>query len=161
MAAGALVGGQCAGADAGAQQPPPSRNFRGYTPSGNYLAGRQANILRDSAAASAYYRAALRADPKNPEILELALSIAHSPRGTLTKPSSLPTGCWLIDKNNRNTRLVLGARAIKQENYTAACAQLSQAARGPITDLIATPDVGMGAIRRLATRRVLSRPSTS
>src|SRR4029453_12446194 len=42
------------------------------SPSGSYLAARQAGEQRDATAASAYYRAALKADPKNPELLERA-----------------------------------------------------------------------------------------
>ena len=43
-------------------RPDPAR----VSPSGNYLAARHASQQRDAASASAYYRAALRADPKNP-----------------------------------------------------------------------------------------------
>ena len=49
-------------------KPDPAR----ISPSGNYLAARQASQQRDAAAASTYYRAALRADPKNPELLDRA-----------------------------------------------------------------------------------------
>jgi hypothetical protein len=49
---------------------PPSVNRSGAA--GNYLAARAANLQRDAAAASAYYRAALRTDPRNPELSELA-----------------------------------------------------------------------------------------
>jgi tetratricopeptide (TPR) repeat protein len=136
LAAGALVGGSVL-----AQTPTPAvptqQELSRVTPSGNYLAGRQANILRDSAAASAYYRAALRADPKNPEILELAFYSALA-EGDIDEAVKLADRLLVVDKNNRNTRLVLGVRALKQKNYASARTQLSQAARGPITDLIAT-----------------------
>src|ERR1051326_4617680 len=54
-----------------AQVPTPAELSR-VSPSGNYLAAREAGAERDSAAAAAYYRAALKADPKNPELLERA-----------------------------------------------------------------------------------------
>jgi len=39
---------------------------------GNYLAARHAGLQRDITSAAAYYRAALRVDPKNNELLERA-----------------------------------------------------------------------------------------
>src|SRR5215831_12626222 len=39
------------------------------SPSGSYLAARHAGDQRDTAAASSYYRAALRGDPRNNELL--------------------------------------------------------------------------------------------
>src|SRR5918996_5094550 len=40
--------------------------------SGSYLAARHAGVSRDAAAASIYYRVALRGDPRNPELLNRA-----------------------------------------------------------------------------------------
>jgi hypothetical protein len=48
------------------------RDVSRVSPSGNYLAARHASTQRDAAAAAAYYRAALRADPKNSELLDRA-----------------------------------------------------------------------------------------
>ena len=118
-----------------AQVPTPNELSR-TTPSGNYLAGRQANILRDSTAAAAYYRAALKADPRNPELIELAFYSALA-EGDIEEAVKLADRLLAADKNNRMTRVVLGVRAIKQKQYAAARTQLAQAARGP-TDLIAT-----------------------
>jgi len=133
---GALVGGSVL-AQTPAPTIPTQQELARVTPSGNYLAARQANILRDSAAASAYYRAALRTNPRNPELLELTFYSVLA-GGDIDEAVKLADRLLAVDKNNRNTRLVLGARAIKQKNYSAAKTQLSQAARGPITDLIAT-----------------------
>src|ERR1700704_6963873 len=56
-----------------AQTTPPSPlDLSRASPSGNYLAARSANVDRDAATAAAHYNAALKADPKNPELLELA-----------------------------------------------------------------------------------------
>ena len=41
------------------------------TPAGSYLAARQANLDRDPDAAATYYRAALKFDQRNTELLEL------------------------------------------------------------------------------------------
>jgi hypothetical protein len=54
-----------------AQSPTPQELSR-ISASGSYLAARHASSQRDSTAASAYYRAALKADPRNPELLERA-----------------------------------------------------------------------------------------
>jgi tetratricopeptide (TPR) repeat protein len=117
-------------------QTPSQADLARVTPSGNYLAAREANILRDAAAASAYYRAALRADPRNPELLELAFYSVLA-EGDIDEAVKFADRLLSVDKNNRNTRLVLGVRAIKQKQYSTARSQLTQAARGP-TDLIAT-----------------------
>src|ERR1700761_1311232 len=47
---------------------PTARDLAGLTVSGSYLAARHASVDRDAGAASAFYRAALRADPKNTEL---------------------------------------------------------------------------------------------
>ena len=118
-------------------QMPTQQELSRTSPAGNYLAGRQANLMRDASAASAFYRAALRTDPKNPELLTMAFH-ASLAEGDIEEAVRLADRLMVVDKNNRNTRLVLGVRAIKQKQYSAARTQLSQAARGPITDLTAT-----------------------
>src|SRR5213080_2145762 len=50
-----------------AQQP--REGFSRTSPSGSYLAARHAGGQRDAAAAASYYRAALRGDPRNNELL--------------------------------------------------------------------------------------------
>jgi len=121
---------------ASAQVPNPQELSR-TSPAGNYLAGRQANVMRDASAASSYYRAALKSDPRNPELLAMAFH-ASLAEGDVEESVRLADRLLAVDKNNRNTRLVLGVRAIKQKQYATARQQLSQAARGPITDLTAT-----------------------
>ena len=65
------------------------RDTTHITPSGNFLAAREANIERDADAASLYYRAALRTDPKNPELLEPP-STPCSPTATSMKRRGSP-----------------------------------------------------------------------
>src|SRR5690606_6737703 len=49
---------------------PSTAEIARISPSGNYLAARIASQARDMDAAAAYYRGALRADPRNPELVE-------------------------------------------------------------------------------------------
>jgi tetratricopeptide (TPR) repeat protein len=113
------------------------RDTTHITPAGNYLAAREANIERDADAASLYYRAALRTDPKNPELLELAFYSVLAD-GDVDEAARLADRLIQLDRNNRNAHLVLGVKALKAKNYKEARAQFGQAARGPVTDLTAT-----------------------
>ncbi len=117
--------------------PPTSQELSRISPSGNYLAGRAANVERDAAAAAAYYKAALKADPKNAELLELAF-YADLAGGEIDEAVKLAERLVQIDRNNRNARLVLGVHAIKLRQYQTARTHLSQAARDPITTLTST-----------------------
>ncbi|HEY2138119.1 MAG TPA: tetratricopeptide repeat protein, partial [Xanthobacteraceae bacterium] len=121
-----------------AQSPPPSPlELSRTSPSGNYLAARSANIDRDAITASAYYNAALKADPKNPELLELAF-YAELAGGDIDESVKLAERLLVLDPTNRNARLILGVRALKQKQYQVARAQFKQAGRDPITNLTAT-----------------------
>jgi tetratricopeptide (TPR) repeat protein len=107
------------------------------SPSGDYLAGREANVTRDAPAAATYFRAALKADPKNPDLLELAF-YAELADGNVDEAVKLADRLAAADHNNRNAHLVLGVRALKLKQYTVAKTQFSQSMRGPITDLTGT-----------------------
>ncbi len=120
----------------GAQAPTPQELSR-MSPAGSYLAARHANAERDAAAAAAYYRAALRADPKNPELLERTF-FSLVAEGDIDGAVKLAERIVQADKNDRSARLLLGVRALKQKQYHAARQQLTQSIRGPITDLTAT-----------------------
>jgi tetratricopeptide (TPR) repeat protein len=105
--------------------------------SGSYLAARHAGSERDAAAASSYYRSALRGDPRNTELLNRSF-LAVLANGEVDEAVKLAERVLQNDKNDRIARLVLGVRAIKQKQYPAARQQLAQSVRGPITDLAAT-----------------------
>src|SRR3954469_15293265 len=107
------------------------------TVSGNYLAARHAGIERDATAASAYYRAALRSDSANADLLNRTF-LAVLANGDIDEASTLAERVLKADKTDRVARLVLGVRALKQKQYQAARTQLTQSVRGPITDLAAT-----------------------
>jgi tetratricopeptide (TPR) repeat protein len=120
-----------------AQAPTPQELAR-ISASGSYLAARHATVQRDSTAASAYYRAALRVDPRNTELLERAfLSLLAD--GEIEEASRLAERILQGNKTERIARLVVGVRMLKQKQYPAARQNIAQSAvRQQITDLAAT-----------------------
>jgi tetratricopeptide (TPR) repeat protein len=120
----------------GAQAPTPQELAR-MTPAGSYLAARHANAERDAAAAAAYYRTALKSDPKNSELLERTF-FSLIAEGNIDDAVKLAERIIQVDHNDRSARLLLGVRAIKLKQYQTARQQLTQSIRGPITDLTAT-----------------------
>jgi tetratricopeptide (TPR) repeat protein len=110
--------------------------FSRTSPSGSYLAARHAGDQRDVAAAASYYRAALRGDPGNNELLGRAF-LAVLANGEVDEGVKLAERVLQVDKNESIARLVLGVRAIKQKQYPVARRELVQSVRGPITDLAA------------------------
>src|SRR5262249_50890359 len=118
-------------------QAQPRDGFSRTSPSGSYLAARHAGGQRDVAAAASYYRAALRADPGNNELLGRTF-VAVLANGEVDGGGKLPQRGLQVDKHDRIGRLVLGVRAIKQKQYPVARRELAQSISGPITDLAAT-----------------------
>ena len=123
-------------ARAQAQAPHPS-GFSRSSSSGSYLAARHAGGQKDAAAAATYYRAALRGDPRNNELLGRAF-LAVLANGEVDDAVKLAERVLQVDKTDRIARLVVGVRAIKQKQYPVARRELAQSVRGPITDLAAT-----------------------
>jgi len=120
------------------QQPQfPAAGFSRTSASGSYLAARHAGGQRDAGAAASYYRAALRGDPRNNELLGRTF-LAVLANGEVEESVKLAERVLQVDKNDRIARLVLGVRAIKQKQYPVARRELAQSIRGPITDLAAT-----------------------
>src|SRR2546421_6780958 len=119
-----------------AQADAPS-SFSRTSTSGSFLAARHAGGERDAAAAASYYRAALRGDPRNNELLGRTF-LALLANGEVEDAVKLAERVLQTDKNDRIARLVLGVRALKQKQYPAARRELAQSIRGPITDLAAT-----------------------
>jgi tetratricopeptide (TPR) repeat protein len=109
----------------------------GFTASGAYLAARHAGQMRDAQSAAAFYRAALKLDPKNQELRDRAfLSLLVG--GDIDEAVTFAERILRTDKTDRVARLVLGIHAIKQKHYVTARRELAQSVRGPITDLAAT-----------------------
>src|ERR1700693_170659 len=112
-----LAGALSLSVAARAELPNPSLLAR-TSPSGNYLAARLAGGQRDMAAAAAYYRAALRADPKNGELIERTFLVVLA-SGVVDDAVPLAERVVGIDKSHRIARLALAARAINRGQATA------------------------------------------
>src|SRR3954468_10210240 len=123
-------------ADSSAQFPN-SRDLKFLTTAGSYLAARHASVERDASSAAAFYRSALRTDPKNNELLDRAF-ISSLADGDIDEAVKLADRILTMDKANRVARLVVGVRDLKQKKYPAAQLNINQSIRGPITDLVAT-----------------------
>src|SRR6201991_3854368 len=116
---------------------PSSHDMKSLTMSGSYLAARHASVERDAASAAAFYRSALRTDPKNNELLDRAF-ISSLADGDIDEAVKLADRILTLDKSNRVARLVIGVRDLKAKKYAAAQININQSVRGPITDLVAT-----------------------
>src|SRR5712672_3580571 len=116
---------------------PSNRDLKSLTMSGSYLAARHASVERDANSAAAFYRSALRTDPKNNELLDRAF-ISSLAEGDIDEAVKLADRILAIDKSNRVARLVVGVRDLKLKKYAAAQLNINQSIRGPITDLVAT-----------------------
>ncbi len=116
---------------------PTKNDLKSLTTAGSYLAARHASVERDASSAAAFYRSALRTDPKNNELLDRAF-ISSLADGDIDEAVKLADRILMIDKSNRVARLVVGVRDLKQKKYAAAQLNINQSIRGPITDLVAT-----------------------
>jgi tetratricopeptide (TPR) repeat protein len=134
----AMLPAQGATPDASSTPPVPSpHELARISTSGSYLAARHAGVQRDAGAAAAYYRAALRSDPKNSELLQRAF-LSVLAEGDVEEAVRFADQVLRQDKNDRIARLVIGVHALKQKKYPLARQNLMQSVRGPITDLAAT-----------------------
>jgi tetratricopeptide (TPR) repeat protein len=121
-----------------AQAPGPTpQELAKLSAAGSYLAARHAGQQRDARTAAAYYRATLRHDPKNGELLDrtfLSLLVA----GEINDAVQYADRILQTDKSDKVARLVAGVRALKTKQYSGARREIAQSVRGPITDLAAT-----------------------
>src|ERR1700755_2766640 len=120
-----------------APQFPSRTDLKALTTSGSYLAARHAGVERDATSAAAFYRSALRTDPKNSELLDRAF-ISSVADGDIDEAVKLAEKSLTVDKTNRVARLVVGVQDLKQKKYGPAQLNINQSIRGPITDLVAT-----------------------
>jgi tetratricopeptide (TPR) repeat protein len=118
-------------------QPSSALQSTNTSASGSYLAARHAGQQRDAAAAAAYYRAALKRDPNNTELLDRAF-LSFLVDGDVDEAVKFAERVAQADKNDRVARLVLGVNALKRKQYGSAKRDLAQSIRGPITDLTAS-----------------------
>ena len=102
----------------------PSPQDLGASQPGNYLAALIASADRDTASAEAYYREALRIDPRNPDLLERTFAAALS-NGDEHSAVMLAERLLTRDPTNNLARLATAVHAIGQGQYAAARAQLA------------------------------------
>ena len=95
---------------------------------GNVLAARIASNVRDTAAASVFWRAALRQDPRNNEILERAF-VTTLADGNVDEAVPLAERLVQIDRGHRLARLALAVRALKSRQFQSARTHLTAAPR--------------------------------
>jgi tetratricopeptide (TPR) repeat protein len=119
----------------------------GSTQSGNYLAALVAGSQRDTRAAAAFFREALRADPRNVVLLERAF-VASLANGDMPQAFSLAERLVRSDQKNGLAHLALGVRALKQRQFATARTHFSRggnARRGDITAILLTAWAWAGA----------------
>jgi tetratricopeptide (TPR) repeat protein len=109
----------------------------GETQTGNYLAALVAGADRDTPAAAIYFREALRADPRNPDLIERAFAAALVD-GDVANGFLLADRLIARDPGNSLARLALAVRAIAEGQFVAARAQLSAGEAGKAHDVTTT-----------------------
>ena len=119
---------------------------------GNYLSATIASADRDTAAASLYYREALRADPQNLDLIERAFAAALA-AGDARGGYALADRLAARDPANALARLALAVRAFSNGQYPAARAQIAAGDAGKGRDitsalLTAWAYAGAGDLRR-------------
>ena len=139
---------------------PSSHDLKSLTTTGSYLAARHASVERDANSAAAFYRSALRTDPKNNELLDRAF-ISSLADGDIDEAVKLADRILTIDKSNRVARLVVGVRDLKAKKY--ASAQLEHQSVDSRADHRSGRDavVGLGQLRRRRHQGRRSPTSTS
>jgi tetratricopeptide (TPR) repeat protein len=116
---------------------PSTMDLVGLTASGSYLAARHAGQQRDALSAAAYYKAALRRDPKNTDLLNRVF-LSYLIGGDVDDAVQFAERVVQGEKGDMYARLAIGVQALKQSKYATARRNVALAVRGPITDLTAT-----------------------
>jgi tetratricopeptide (TPR) repeat protein len=104
---------------------------------GNFLAAYIAGAARDTAAAATFYREAIKADPRNKELLERAF-VAFLADGAMPEAFRAAERIVARDSNNGLANLALGVRELRLKRYQSARTFLSKGNRGRAADLTAT-----------------------
>ena len=117
------------------QTEPGSENLEiGDSQPGNYLSALIASADRDTPAAEVYYREALRADPRNPDLLERAFAAALS-NGDEPGATALGERLLMRDPNNNLARLAIAVHDIGQGQFATARAHLASADAMRVRDI--------------------------
>ncbi len=101
---------------------------------GSYLAGRIAQDERDPAAASTYYRDALKQQPDDPLLLRQAF-LAEAELGAWDSASDLADRVVKVETGDRWARIFLGVKAFKAGNFAEADKHFELASAGSIAEL--------------------------
>ncbi|MDB5644217.1 MAG: repeat-containing protein [Hyphomicrobiales bacterium] len=126
------------GASAQARSPlPPATVEISLTSAGNYLSALSAGAQRDTAAAAAYFREALRFDPRNGELMERAF-VAALANGNFNDAMTLAERIAKRDPKNGLAQLVIGARAMKGKKFQTARSSFANGGGGRQRDITAT-----------------------
>ncbi len=134
-AIGALVWAQAAGARE--TLAPPATFEITTSPAANYLSALSAGAQRDTAAAAAYFREALRYDPRNGELMERAF-VAALANGNMNDAFTLADRLIKRDPRNGLAHLVLGIKAMQQKKFAQARGSFAQGGGGRQRDITAT-----------------------
>jgi tetratricopeptide (TPR) repeat protein len=104
---------------------------------GNFLSAYIAGAARDTAAAATYFREAIKADPRNQDLMERAF-VAFLADGAMPEAFRTAERLAAREPSNSLAQFALGVRALKARQYKAAQASLSKGGRGRQADLTAT-----------------------
>ncbi|MGL5735760.1 MAG: tetratricopeptide repeat protein, partial [Beijerinckiaceae bacterium] len=104
---------------------------------GNFLAAVVAGAQRDTSSAAAYLREALRADPRNTELIERSFE-AQLAGGNIEEAARLARQMLNRERNNSLARLTLAVDALRTRQYAQARERLSIGARSRAAEVTAT-----------------------
>lgn len=124
-----------------AAQPRESAPVSEYEPAesleGNFLSAYIAGASKDTAAAASFYREAVKADPRNAELLERAF-VSLLADGALPDAFRAAERLTTRDGSNGLAQLALGVRQIKAGQFAQARQNFARSGRGAAADLTAT-----------------------
>ncbi|KQP32741.1 hypothetical protein ASF27_17195 [Methylobacterium sp. Leaf102] len=104
---------------------------------GNFLAAYIAGASKDTAAAASFYREAVKADPRNAELLERAF-VSLLADGSLPDAFRAAERLTTRDGANGLAQLALGVRQIKAGQFAQARQNFARSGRGAAADLTGT-----------------------
>jgi tetratricopeptide (TPR) repeat protein len=104
---------------------------------GNFLSAYVAGIARDTSAATAFYREAIKSDPRNQELLERAF-VSFLSDGAMPEAFRAAEKLVAAEPANGLAQFALGVRSMKANRFQSARASLAKGGRGRQADLTAT-----------------------
>jgi tetratricopeptide (TPR) repeat protein len=135
LAAALTLAGGAAMANAQSRQP--ERFEPADSIEGNYLAALIAGSSRDTSAAATFLREALRADPRNQELVERSF-IAFLADGAMPDAFRVAERILQRDPTNGLAQMTLAVRAIKNRQFQQARERLRGGGRGRAADITST-----------------------